>query len=380
MFLLPVFSVNVSAASEENLIDSNLSNWTVLNPENCSVIPATSSLYLVRIYGVQMPPLIEEGASPIWYLGGAFDLTYSDITVGNKYTLTFEFPDPDRYVSSSTGSNSFLGDNSGTLIVGLCSYISDDSVEAVEGCYFTIDKNNFNSVKDTDIQLSFEMPSGVVNPCICFYYCNFGGTNTVCFYLKDFKLIDESKAEEDNFFSRLFEWFEVKFKAIGDSFTDLKDSFVGKINDLKESFQKKIDELKQSFIDLKNDLLEGIKGLFVPSEDEITAWKAKLEKLLSDNLGFIYQIPKLFEDIVTKLKTILIRDDFSYSFKLPSFTFKLFGYDVLLWEAKPVDFASIFEVDTFKTLYDIYTVCVNIIFGFALVKYGWQVLEELMSN
>ena len=380
LLLFPVFSVGVSAADEDNLIDSNLSNWTVLHPEQCSVIPATSSLYLVRIYGVQKPPAIPEGPSPIWYLGGAFDLTDSNITVGNKYTLSFNFPDPVRYVSSSTGSNSFIGDNSGTLIVGLCSYLSDDTVEPIEGCYFIIDKNNFNSVKDTDIQLSFEMPSGVVNPCICFYYMNFGGTNTVCFYLKDFKLIDESKAEEDNFFSRLFEWFEVKFKAIGDSFTDLKDSFVGKINDLKESFQKKIDELKQSFIDLKNDLIEGIKGLFVPDEEDITAWKAKLEKLLSDNLGFIYQIPKLFEDIVTKLKLILIRDDFSYSFKLPSFSFNLFGYDVLLWDSEAVDFDAIFEVDVFKTLYDIYKVCVNIIFGFALVKYGWRVLEELMSN
>ncbi len=263
------FTVTVHGADEDNLIDSDLSNWTVLNPDKCSVLPATSSLYLIRIYGVQIPPANPEGPSPIWYIGGAYDLTDSRVIVGNKYTLSFNFPDPDRYVSSSTGSNSFVGDNSGTLIVGLCSNISEDSIEPIEGCYFTIDKNNFNSVKDSDIQLSFEMPSGVVNPCICFYYMNFDGTNTVCFYLKDLKLVDESKAEEDNFFSRLFEWFEVKFKAISDSFSDLgiklgelKNSFTESISNLGNSIKGFFDDLGTKFSNAINSLGESIGGFF----------------------------------------------------------------------------------------------------------------------
>lgn len=275
IFFISSFTVTVYGADEKNLIDSNLSNWTVLHPDNCSVIPASTSLYLVRIYGVQKPPAIPEGPSPIWYLGGAFDLTDSNITVGNKYTLSFNFPDPDRYVSSSTGSNSFIGDNSGTLIVGLCSYLSDDTLEPIEGCYFTINKNNFNSVKDTDIQLSFEMPSGVVNPCICFYYTNFGGTNTVCFYLKDFKLIDESKAEEDNFFSRLFEWFEVKFKVIGDSFSDLG---------------AKLGELKNSFTESISNLGNSIKGFF---EDLGTKFNTAISNLGNSIGGFFTKLGNL---------------------------------------------------------------------------------------
>lgn len=331
MLLCPVFSINVSAADEDNLIDSDLSNWTILHPEKCSVFPASSSLYLVRIYGVEMPPVIEDGPSPIWYIGGAFDLTDTSITVGNKYTLSFNFPDPDRYVSSSTGSNSFLGDNSGILVVGLCSYISDDSVEAVEGCYLTIDKNNFNSVKDTDIQLSFEMPSGVVNPCICFYYVNFDGTNAVCFYLKDFKLVDESEAEEDGFIDKL---------------------------------------------------INGIKGLFVPDDAFISQWKSDMEQTLSEHLGFIYQIPALTIDYVERLQVLF--NDKSIYFSIPACQFELNGEFINLWPETSVDLTFLTNAENgtiWHTIYkQMYPVFLRLVLFGILIKYGRNEWDKVMMN
>lgn len=123
-----------------------------------------------------------------------------------------------------------------------------------------------------------------------------------------------------------------------------------------------------------------IIGLFVPDEEDITTWKANLEMLFSDNLGFIYQIPDLFSNLVTKLRDIFVRDDFSFSIKLPQLDFKLFGHDTVLWEEKTVDFSYIFEEGIFNTLYGMYKVMLYVIFGFALVKYGWRVFEEMMQN
>lgn len=339
IFFLGSFGVGASAVSEENLIDSNLSNWTVLHPEKCSVIPASSSLYLVRIYGVQMPPAIEEGPSPVWYLGGAFDLTDTNITVGNKYTLSFNFPDPDRYVSSSTGSNSFLGDNSGTLIVGLCSYISDDSVEAIEGCYFTIDKNNFNSVKDTDIQLSFEMPSGVVNPCICFYYMNFNGTNTVCFYLKDFKLVDESEAKEDGFI---------------------------------------------------NKLLNGILGLFVPSDDYFDNLTKQVQDMFSNSFGFAYDVTTFFTELMNKISDLLVANAGNqFVFTLPGQEFdlnlkdtegaSLSSHHIKLWEDITIDFSFFKTMPGLSILYNIYCVSLHMICLFLLLEYAKKTFEKVMA-
>lgn len=47
------------------------------------------------------------------------------------------------------------------------------------------------------------------------------------FYFNQPEFIDESKAEEDGFFSRLFQWFQEKFDNLKSWFSDLSDSIGG---------------------------------------------------------------------------------------------------------------------------------------------------------
>ncbi len=383
MFLLPVFSVNVSAASEENLISHNFNDWTIL-PEHKDSTFVFGNSGINDIQAFRTKVVYEVNGNNI-SVGGIYDIS-SQYNVGDEYVLSFEFISSDRFIGDSIGtigSDKAFTDFSSTLVVGIGSY-NNNSVNVDDEFRIVIDNSNYNDYVNGTVTFSFTMPSGLVNPCVAIAFLCYSESgsqnNNVYLTFRNFSLINKSAEKEEGFFTRLFEWFETKFKAIGDSFTDLKDSFVVKINDLKESFQMKIDELKQSFIDLKNDLIEGIKGLFVPDEAEISEWKLNLETLLSENLGFIYQVPDLVTNVVTQLRNILVRDDFSFSIKLPQLDFNLFGHDAVLWETQTVDFSYIFDEGIFKTFYSMYKVVLTVIFGFALVKYGWRVFEELMQN
>lgn len=88
------------------------------------------------------------------------------------------------------------------------------------------------------------------------------------------------------------------------------------------------------FTQLKVNLLQGIKDLFVPSEEDITIFKDDMDELLSDHLGVVYEAPDLMVSFVKRLadfspqrsddmndyyiefpsKTIYLTSDFSNDF------------------------------------------------------------------
>lgn len=71
-------------------------------------------------------------------------------------------------------------------------------------------------------------------------------------------------------------------------------------------------------------IIEGLKGLFIPSEEDITGIKTQYESLFSERLGFIYQG---FQWIVNFATTILntLQNVTSYSFDFPGIAVPLNG-------------------------------------------------------
>lgn len=94
------------------------------------------------------------------------------------------------------------------------------------------------------------------------------------------------------------------------------------------------DRIGGFFTELKDNLLQGIKDLFVPSEEDITIFKDDMDELLSDHLGVVYEAPDLMVSFVKRLadfspqrsddmndyyiefpsKTIYLTSDFSNDF------------------------------------------------------------------
>lgn len=375
-------SVGVSAS--DNLIDPDLTNWDTLD-DDIKVV-WTKGYYQLQIKHFEY----ETGNHCI---GAIYDL--SSLNAGYSYRLNFHL---------LSGSEMGLADsrvynqlNYGPLVIGLASYDSSLNVPTfIDGCYIEVTKDNYSKYFGYDTSFTFTLPN-VENPCICIYYIGLDNTVDTYFGFKNVSLIDTEAEKEQGFLDKLFTWFQEKFNAIGESFTnlgnkltDLKDGFINKIielktsfenkiTDLKQSFQAKIEELKQGLIDLKDNLIEGIKSLFVPDEQAILDWKESLNTLLKNHLGIIYTCSELLTDTLNLAFDIIFDAPDTYEIKIPEVSFEAAGTTVPVFSAQNIDF-SFMEKPVFKTLYSMYTVAMYIFFGALEVKYALRVYRKVMNN
>ncbi len=331
--LCPVFSINVSAADEENLIEPNLKNWTILEDyKSSTTVLSGSDTGAVQVVNIS-PAGEQNGFSA--NVGALYDIT-SSYKVGDKYTLSFEFLNADKYIGGGVGiisSKAFL-DYNGVLYVGLAT--SDNTgVTAVDGYFVEINGDNYNQYVDSTITYSFEMPSGVVNPCIFINFIAFlpeaDMVHNCWLAFRDIKLVNESEAEEDGFIDKL---------------------------------------------------INGIKGLFVPDEAFISQWKSDMEKILSDHLGIIYQIPALTIDYVERLQVLF--NDKSIYFSIPACQFELNGEFINLWPKTSVDFSFLTNAEEgtiWHTIYkQMYPVFLRLVLFGILIKYGRNEWDKVMMN
>ncbi len=385
-------SVGVSAADSENLIESDLTEWNNMFPELTDIYSAGNAYFILSK---------SSELSTGDFVKASYLYSLSNLTSGRSYSFKFHllnFEEVTALKPSLLERNIYGGlQNGGTYVIGLASYIDDNNLELVDDCYITIDINNYLNYFGKDSVITFELPN-IVNPCLLISYREVSSNKyTQYTFFKDISLVDNEQQKEDNFLSRLFEWFQEKFDAIGESFTnlgnkltelkdgfinkitELKTSFENKINDLKESFQAKIDELKQGLIDLKDSLIEGIKSLFVPDEEVILGWKQDLDNLLKEHLGIIYTCSELFTDTLNLAFDIVFEAPNTYEIKIPEVSFEAAGTTVPVFSAQYIDF-SFMEKPVFKTMYGMYTVALYFFFGALEVKYALRVYRKVMSN
>lgn len=103
------------------------------------------------------------------------------------------------------------------------------------------------------------------------------------------------------------------------------------------------DLIKNAIVDLGNFLIDGVKSLFIPSEEDITNMKDKWDTLLSDRFGALYQVGALISDYASAFK-----EQSKNSITFPSVTIPLAGAEFTFggWEVKvvPDGFSAVFSV------------------------------------
>ena len=271
------FSIIANAGSTYNLINPNLTTWDNLYPDTTIVSKFSSN---PDIYRVLFKPELSESTQLNIRFGSIYSL--EGLTTGNTYSFNFKIEDYNTINSIISHSESyFYGFQryDGGLVVGLASYNYDlDIIEPVTDCYVQITKDNYKSFFGKDTTINFEL-GNVTNPCLFIYYvdANVGG-NPVPFYFSNVSLIDNDAEKEDGFLSKLFAWFQEKFDAIGESFSNLAN------------------EIKQGFTDLKNDLINGIKSLFVPDEQFMEEYSNRWDELIHTRLGAVAQVSGVLYD------------------------------------------------------------------------------------
>lgn len=384
MLLTGFGSVNVSAA--ENLIDPNLQNWE--RNDSLVYVDSIDDYYRLRIH-------VTDGEHVNVCVGAIYDLT--SLKPGHSYSLDFYTLLPSELGYSDERIYNQFGD-SGFLLIGLASYLPDsDSFEFVDDCAVAITNDNYSNYFGHNTSISFTMPN-IVNPCICIMYVDAATSLAAIFGFKNFSLIDVTEEDEDNFLSKIFNWFQEKFDAIGDSFSnlgnklstgftnlgdriktffsDLGTSISNGLNSVNEGIQNKLEEVKTSLVELREGLINGIKGLFIPDDDFISGWKSRIELLLQEHLGIVWEAANFFTDLFSTVSDLLSdTENGSLEFTFPGVEFELLGHNFDLWEERVVDM-SFLETDSFWSFwYGLYKIILVIILCFALVLYGYNTLE-----
>lgn len=118
--------------------------------------------------------------------------------------------------------------------------------------------------------------------------------------------------------------------------------------------------------------------LFVPDEESVTSWKDKLDKLLADHLGIIYDAVDFMGSLIATVRDVLSNPSGDITF--PGIDFDLpGGQHVHLFDETVVDFTFL-ESGFFKVFYSMYKLMLNVICIFALTKYAMRLWDKTMSN
>ena len=411
MFLTGFGSVNVSAAT--NLINPNLNEWdniTSSMPNDPSVEGSlkmsvhTINSSVGNIYRLQPTKLGTTGTTGTTklYYAHMFDKTV--LKAGNNYTFQMHILSPSeirRYTSYTWDDSGFTVRLGHGYIIGFGVVDFNGEVTYIQE-FVAITPDNYSSLAGKDFVQSFECPSySGGNPCI-FIMSSWVDAESTFFFDDSIVLIDNAEEDEEGFLSGLFEWFEKKFNAIGESFanlgnklstgfsnlgdriktffSDLGTSISNGLNSVKEGIQNKLEQVKTTLVELGESLINGIKGLFVPSEDYILTWKANLQQILQEHLGIIYTSGDLITGLLEKTFEIVFNAPDSYGLTIPDVTFELpDGTVVQLFHETDISF-DFMENRVFKTMYGLYGIALYILFGSLEVKYALRVYRKVMAN
>ena len=115
---------------------------------------------------------------------------------------------------------------------------------------------------------------------------------------------------------------------------------IGEIQDSVDNVGSKVDDIQDTLTETKEEItslpgkiasaiLDGIKSLFVPSEEDLTEIKDKYESMLSEKLGFVWQAFDLLTTFVGDLQTSLESGE-AYEFNFPGVKLPMQGEEFVL--------------------------------------------------
>ena len=129
--------------------------------------------------------------------------------------------------------------------------------------------------------------------------------------------------------------------SIGDvqqGISEVKDS-VDNVGTKLDGVQGTLTETKEEIIGLPQkiatSITEGVKGLFIPSQEDLTEIKDKYETMLAEKLGFVWQAFDLLTTFVGDLQTNLDSGE-AYEFNFPGVSVPIGGEEYVFIAETPV--------------------------------------------
>lgn len=122
-------------------------------------------------------------------------------------------------------------------------------------------------------------------------------------------------------------------------------------------------------------ILNGIKGLFVPDQEDITEIKDKYQTLLQERLGFVYEGYTMLSDGFTTLRDSM-GDGEEYTFHFPGVQLPYQGETLTIIEEQDVDLDN----GVFQVLRPVLGTIVSLIAVVGVVKVSFRVVSAIISG
>lgn len=155
------------------------------------------------------------------------------------------------------------------------------------------------------------------------------------------------------------------------------------INDLtfsdvtNENLDKSLGKLGDRIKGFFDDLVESIKGFFIPEEGFFDTVKQKFDTLLSEHLGFLYQAPAMVVKII-QLFVDWQPSDTPY-LDFPAVDFDVAGTHVHLWDKVHYTF-DFLQNAPFSTLYAFYKTLVFCIISLAMINLAIKKYHNIIGG
>ena len=169
---------------------------------------------------------------------------------------------------------------------------------------------------------------------------------------------------------------------IGGKLDELNDSISSENDDVTSNKCGMICKLKNiavGIIELPGKiitgLLDGIKSLFIPSDDFFSNWFNELWSFLQEKLGILLLPFTLIGDILTRFLSL---SSGAYIISIPAVTMPIWGGTII--PATIFDFATLTSNSVIGNMHSIYLMVVDVIIIFALVNLAKKKYEEMMSG
>lgn len=122
-------------------------------------------------------------------------------------------------------------------------------------------------------------------------------------------------------------------------------------------------------------ILDGLEGLFVPSESDIVEIKEMYSALLEERLGFVYEAFVMLDDAFTELKTAFESGN-GYTFTFPGISFPMNGEIITIVEEQEINMENEF-MDTVRPVFGT-IVCLFSVAG--VVRTGADMVVAIISG
>ncbi len=301
----------------------------------------------------------------------------------HEYNIAFNW-------AYSVGNSCVVGvvlkyyDNNGNLL-------KEQELVVQEGTGLSSTTLNSHSI-DIDFKPDVSGISGGYSCDLVISFAQFGSTqvNSPSFLISD-DIVFEDKDDDSGWFQKILNAIKAIPDNIKSFFTNLGDRISGffdelgaKIVDGFENLKLKFEEFKESVAELGENILEGLKSLFIPGDGYFELYFDEFDTWAKARFGFLYTLGDMLSDLVDILKGLMTDD---YSFTLPAARFNLNGTQYTLWEEYTFDMKSLInnnsQVDGVKPIarmYNIYLVILRGGIAFLLFKYAQKVYDKILAN